>query len=147
MLELAMFISITGFLWGLGPIFDKVALNYFSSENATFLRAVVGAIFVSFFILIAGNPKAIISEFNIRGFAAIIGSAVVGFGGVYTFYRVINLPQSQVSTAYAIALAICPVVTAILAHIYFGENLFKLTKISGLLFIVVGIFLVANQKL
>ena len=86
------------------------------------------------------------NEFNIKGFLAIVGSGVVGFGGVYTFYRVINIPGAQVSTAYAIALAICPVVTAILAHILFGENLFKLSKISGLLFIVIGIFLVANQK-
>lgn len=146
MLELVMYISITGVLWGLGPIFDKFALNYFSSENAIFLRVLSGAVMVTIIAIIIGNPRSVVSEFNIKGFAAIVGSALVGFGGVYTFYRVINLPDAQVSTAYAIALAICPVITAILAHILFGENLFKLTKISGLLFIVLGIFLVANQK-
>ena len=146
MFELVVFISFTGVLWGLGPIFDKFALHYFSSENAVFLRVLSGAVIVSLFTLIAGHPKAIVNEFNIKGFLAIVGSGVVGFGGVYTFYRVINIPGAQVSTAYAIALAICPVVTAILAHILFGENLFKLSKISGLLFIVIGIFLVANQK-
>ena len=142
-MELALLITLTGVLWGMGPVFDKIALGYFSSENTIFLRVMSGAVIITLFTVLFGNVKSIPSEFNIKGMAAVVASGMVGFGGVYAFYRVINNHGAQISISYAIALAICPVVTAICAHFFFGESILRVTKIAGLFFIVAGIYLMA----
>ena len=146
MIEIALLIALTGTLWGVGPIFDKTAISYFSNENTIFLRVLSGMVFITIFTLVFGNPGAILSEFHWKGMLAVLGSAIAGFMGVYTFYRVISIPGASISTSYAIALAICPIVTAILANIFYGEALFQKAKIFGILFIVIGIFLVSKEQ-
>lgn len=143
-MEVVILLILTGFLWGLGPIFDKYGLVSFSSENALFIRVISSAIIISIFFLLS-TPKTIIREFNLWAMIALIGSGLVGFGGVYTFYRLIHIPGVQVARCYAISLAICPLVTAILAYIFYGEQILKPIKLIGIILIMGGIYLLSYQ--
>jgi uncharacterized membrane protein len=145
-MQIYLLITLTGIFWGLGPVFDKTALKYFSEENALLIRVLTSAVLISIFAVIFGHPQNILSEYNWRGLIAIILSGIVGFAGVYTFYRVISIPGASISTNYAVALAICPIVTAIGANIFYGETLFEKAKIIGILLICTGIFLVSSNK-
>lgn len=144
-MEMAFLIILTGFLWGIGPIFDKYALNSFSSNNAVFIRVISAAFVISILFLLSA-PRSIVREFNLLAVMALIGSGLVGFGGVYTFYRVIQMPGVQVAKSYAISLAICPLVTAILAYIFYGEQILKPIKIIGIILLMGGIYLLSYQS-
>ena len=145
-MEVALLIIMTGFFWGLGPIMDKYGLASFSPENAILIRIISAAVLISSLVFVISNPRSIVREFNLPAFLALVGSGIVGFAGVYTFYRVIQIPGVQVAKSYAISLAVCPLVTAILAYIFYSEPIFRPVKIGGLVFVALGIYLLSYQS-
>jgi len=145
-MEIAILLLTVGVLWGIGPVLDKYSLRYFSSENVIFLRILSAIVMISIFFFTVSNPRNIIREFDWRGMAAVAGSALVGFSGVYVFLRLINAPDAPVAKYYAIALAISPVITAILAYVFFSEPILKPIKIIGIFLIAGGIYLLSYQS-
>ena len=145
-MEVAVLILIVGVLWGVGPVLDKYSLYYFSSESVIFLRILSAVVMISIFFFSVSNPRNMVREFDWRGLAAIAGSAFVGFAGVYVWLRLINTQDAPIARYYAIALAISPIVTAVLAYFLFAEPILKPIKILGLLMIVGGIYILSYQS-
>jgi drug/metabolite transporter (DMT)-like permease len=144
--EIIILIATAGILWGIGPILDKYSLRYFSPENAIFLRILSAVIMITTFFFSVSNPKSILNEFNWRGALAVVASGFAGFVGVYIFMRLLRVPDAPVAKYYAIALAISPIVTAILAYFLFAEPILKPIKILGIMLIVGGIYILSYQS-
>ena len=135
-----LFIVLTVLFWGVAPLFDKFALKSADPLTGLVVRsiAVLVAIIVAFNFFAKGTfssalrlPLKTIILFSLSGIFA-------GFLGMLTYYSAVKkLPISVV-------VPLCstyPLIAALLGMILLKEG-FSLPKLIGVIFIVIGVWLV-----
>ena len=126
--------------WGGGAICDKLAVRDLSALGVLLVRSMIAVAALS----IWGAAAGVLREVATIGFAPvawiIAGSLSSQVFGQFMYYRALKVaPVSQVVPV----TASFPLVTVALAMIFLGEKMTG-AKLLGVVFIVVGIVLVAG---
>lgn len=131
-------VLLTAIVWGISPIFDKVALKSVDPILTLSIRMMSSGVILFVYLLIVGKTKEI-ANISIKSISAILISAILSGVLGYTFYFK-ALSTGNVSKVVPL-VATYPLFASIIAVLFLGES-FTLTKFLGIAFIVFGIALI-----
>ncbi|MBU2567247.1 MAG: EamA family transporter [Elusimicrobia bacterium] len=134
-----MLLVVTSILWGVAPIFDKMALSSgITPFQGTAVRNMIIAVILMISALLTGKATSLflISPRSLIFLAA--SGIVAGCLGVFTFYKALQL--SETSRIVPLA-ATYPLVTAILSIVFLKETL-TWERFLGTILIIIGIWFV-----
>lgn len=130
-------VLLTAFVWGLSPIFDKIALKAVDTTLALAIRMTISGVILFVYLLFANKAKDIVN-IPLKSFGAIIISAILSgvLGYIFYFKALSNYNVSKVVPM----VSVYPLVASIIAVIFLGEA-FSFTKFLGIILIVLGIII------
>lgn len=132
------FALMTAVVWGIVPILEKMGLTKIAPIPGLIIRCfgvMIGAAILVIFntqafkIALKAEPRTI--------FFLVIGGFMASIVGQIFFYNA--LKSGEASRVVPIA-GIYPLVSFVLGVIFLGES-FTLTKVGGIVFVVLGLFL------
>lgn len=136
------------FFWGLNPVFYRVLLD----NNINYISILLCTSFLYFitlliFILISKKHQNYIKndiiKFNNK--KLILGAIIMGIGGFlaqYSYLYVIKYDKLHIS---AVLSACYPIVTVLLAYLYYNE-IISFYRLSGIILVISGIFVINISK-
>lgn len=129
---------ITLFFWGIAPIFGKLGLAKISPYTALAVRSFIVAIIMLIILLIRGDMgdlvKIDLKSMAFIGLEGIFASLI----GHFAYYYALKLGETSRIVPIAAAF---PMITVIAAAIFLSEKI-TILKGSGIILILVGIFLI-----
>jgi transporter family protein len=136
--EFSLFIAMAVIFWGLAPIFSKLGLKKLDPMLALTIRTLVIAVIMLVVCAVTGKIADIghvrskdILLISAEGiFAAILGQ--------FAYYAALKLGDAS---KVAPLVAVYPAVTVLAAILFLGEKL-TWNKVTGLVIIIVGIFII-----
>lgn len=137
-MEVAIFIILTAFLWGIAPIFDKMALKNSMPFAGLVVRSVIVTVLLIIFTFISGKFKEVINIDVKSVIYYTLSGLTAGCIGVFTYYKALQISPTSKIVPLA---ATYPFVTAVLSLLFLGEHL-TLTRFIGIILIIAGIMLV-----
>ena len=126
--------------WGIGPYFDKRALEFYDNNNAFMLRVFFSGIGALLLLLITylGNKRSLKIEY--KGLKFIIFSSLLTvFLGTYFYYKAMS--KSKSTTLVVLISYVLPLVIITLISHYLLKEKINSGMIIGLLIIITGIVL------
>jgi len=133
-----MFLVITVFVWGLAPIFDKVAVEGTSPFIGNIYRSLTIAAIMIAIAVFSGEIK-VVFRMPVKNVLFYVGSGALAGGiGVVTYYKAMQLAPSSKVVPIAAAY---PLVTAVLSMLFLGEKI-SFERFAGIILIITGIYLV-----
>ncbi|MBO2532588.1 transporter family protein [Planifilum fulgidum] len=128
--------------FGIAPLFEKLGLARTDPTIALFIRAFVTMVFTLGFLVASGN----IAAFAKTDFRSVIYVILGGVFGVlfaqYFYFRA--LENGEVGRVMPIVGSF-PVVAFLFSVLVFGEAV-TLSKVAGIILVVVGVILLGNQS-
>jgi transporter family protein len=137
-MKVALLLFVTMLLWGIAPIFDKLAIMRANAFVGTTVRTAIVAVILVVAVAASGRTKEML---NIDPKALLyftLSGVIAGCLGVYTYYAALKLGETSKIVPLA---ASYPLVTAVLSVFFLGEA-FSLVRLIGVVLIVAGIWLV-----
>ena len=126
--------------WGIGPYFDKRALEFYDNNNAFMLRVFFAGIGALFLLLITYSKNKHNLKMEYKGLKFIIFSALLTvFLGTYFYYKAMS--KSKSTTLVVLISYVLPLVIITLISHYLLKEKINLGMIIGLLIIIIGIVL------
>ena len=125
-------------IWGLNPIFEKISLNTASPLSVITIRFVFTTCCLLIFVLATGRFHQVFSVDKMTLFWILLSGVVGGMIGLFLYLTALKMDNA--STIIPI-IASFPMFTAIYAYFILKEEL-SLTKIIGILFVVLGAILI-----
>ncbi len=129
---------VTLFFWGIAPIFGKLGLAKINPYTALAIRSFIVAIIMLIVLLARGNfgelAKIDLKSIAYIGLEGIFASLI----GHFAYYYALKLGETSRIVPIAAAF---PIITVIAAAIFLSEKI-TLLKGSGILLILVGVFLI-----
>ncbi|MFH1621564.1 MAG: EamA family transporter [Candidatus Omnitrophota bacterium] len=130
---------LSAIVWGIVPILEKIGLNKVHPDTGLFLRCfgvILGAIILITFKF--SSLKLELAAVSTKTVLFLVsGGFLASFIAQMFFYRALKLGEASVVVPVA---AIYPLIAFILALIFLGEK-FTLTKLFGLIFVLLGVML------
>jgi len=137
-MNVTMFLVITVFVWGLAPIFDKVAVEGTSPFIGNIYRSFTIAAIMIAIAVFSGEIK-VVFRMPVKNILFYVGSGALAGGiGVVTYYKAMQLAPSSKVVPIAAAY---PLVTAVLSMLFLGEKI-SFERFAGIILIITGIYLV-----
>jgi len=132
---------LTAILWGVPPLFDKIALGTISSPILAVAIRSLALTIVSFGILVGIGDMESFSSLTWKNTTTLVsGGMVGGLLGLWAYFEAIKCGEAS---GVASITAIYPVVTFILSLLLLNESL-SWEKFLGIIFVVVGVFLIGK---
>jgi len=123
--------------WGIGSFIAKLATNRIGTRS--FFFDLLGyAVTAAIFSIVMFKPTYIYSTEKVGAFLGFIAGATGAFGGIAFYYL---LTKKDASMAVPLT-ALYPALTVLLAILFLRESI-TLTKVLGILFSLVAIFLLS----
>lgn len=134
--------ATTVVLWGLIPIFDKVALGAAPASPLVgiAIRAAAVAVVAVPLAALAGDGAAAVRAMPAKAIAAYVASGVISLLlAQYAYYAL--LKQADVSRVFPFLFAAAPIVTMAVGALYLGETLSVKQLVGAALVIGGGLLL------
>lgn len=134
----ALLALLVACIWGINPIFEKLALKNTSPFSVITIRFIFTAVILIFYTLVAGRYEELI-KVDSRSLSWIFLSGLVG-GLIGLFIFFVALKQEDTSKILPI-IAAFPMFTALFAYVLLGETI-SLKRAIGILFVIIGVVLI-----
>jgi len=125
----ALLALLVACIWGINPIFEKLALKNTSPFSVITIRFIFTAVILMFYTLVAGRYEELI-KVDSRSLSWIFLSGLVG-GLIGLFIFFVALKQEDTSKILPI-IAAFPMFTALFAYVLLGETI-SLKRAIGIL--------------
>ena len=134
---LALLIIITVLLWGTTPILEKIALKNASPLAGLTIRNTAVTLIMWIYVILSGKISVLRTVGTSTGSLFILTGVMAGMIGMFTYFEALRMEATSRIVPLA---ATYPLVTALLAFFVLGEKI-SLTRFAGIVFIVIGIYL------
>lgn len=135
-----LFALLAALSFGIAPLFEKLGLARVDPTVALFIRAFITTVFTFGFLLATGNI-ADIARADLRSVIYVILGGVFGVLFAQYFYFK-ALEHGEVGRVMPIVGSF-PVIAFLFSAAIFGEAV-TLTKLAGIILVVVGVILLGN---
>jgi len=135
-----IYLGILSIFWGIAFLFAKVAVEGFTPITLTATRVTIGAIIVGLITLkIGGKFPSDIKNWILCAF--------IGITGIIAPFSLLNWGlQYANSNVAAIFMALVPIMTLILAHIFTHDEKFTWPKLAGIICGLAGILVLFSDS-
>ena len=126
--------------WGIGPYFDKRALEFYNNNNVFMLRVMFSGFVALILFLITYSRNKDNLKSNFKGLKFVIYSSILTiFIGTYFYYKAMSKAKS--TTLVVLISYVLPLIFITLISHYLLKEKINLGMIIGLLIIITGIVL------
>ena len=134
----ALIAIIVACIWGINPIFEKLALKNVTPYSVITIRFIFTAVCLAAFTLMSGRLDELVRVDGRSLFWIILSGLLGGLIGLFLFF--VALKQEDTSKVVPI-VATFPMFTALYAYFLLGEAI-TLKRLIGIMFVVLGVILI-----
>jgi transporter family protein len=131
-----IFISSTILLWGISPIFDKMALKTIDPVLAVSIRMMIAGLIMFLYVVMFKKIK-VIRNLSLKSILFFVASSSLSLLGFVFYFKALS---GGYTSKIVPAVATYPLVTAIIAFLVMKES-FSVKKLIAIILIVSGVAL------
>ncbi len=134
---LALFAAL---LWGIAPLFDRIAIVNISPLSANFIRALASFSILLVYVFVSDNAGQILNVSPRSIFFLVMAGVMAGAIAGIAYYQSLKM----IGAAKTVPLtSVYPLITVVLAIIFLGERV-SVQVFLGAILIVAGVILVSG---
>ncbi len=131
-----IFIGLTIVLWGISPVFDKMALKTIEPVLAVAIRMMIAGSIMFLYILFFEKIK-IIKKISVKYIILFVISSSFSLLGFVFYFKALS---GGYASKIVPAVATYPLLTAVIAFVFMKES-FSVKKLAGIVLIISGVIL------
>mgnify|MGYP001193227739 CR=1 FL=1 len=131
------FIGLTVLLWGISPVFDKMALNAIEPVLAVAVRMMTAGFLMFAYCVIFGKTKTV-RNLSLKSVMLFIAASSFSLLGFVFYFKALS---AGFASKVVPAAATYPLFTSIIAFLFMKEK-FTFKKLIAVIFIVAGVALI-----
>jgi len=132
-----LFIGVTIVLWGISPVFDKMALNAIDPVLAVAIRMMTAGSIMFVYVLIF-NKTEVIKKLDLKSIVLFITASSFSLLGFVFYFKALS---GGFASKIVPAAATYPLFTSMIAFLIMKES-FSMKKLIAIIFIVTGVALI-----
>lgn len=132
-----LFIGFTIVLWGISPVFDKMALNAINPVLAVAIRMMAAGSIMFAYVLIF-NKAEVIKKLDLKSVILFVTASSFSLLGFVFYFKALS---GGFASKIVPAAATYPLFTSMIAFLIMKES-FSMKKLIAIIFIVTGVALI-----
>lgn len=131
------FIGLTIILWGISPVFDKMALNAIDPVLAVAIRMMAAGSIMFIYVFIF-NKAEVIKKLDLKSIILFVTASSFSLLGFVFYFKALS---GGFTSKIVPAAATYPLFTSIIAFLIMKEP-FSIKKLAAIIFIITGVALI-----
>lgn len=133
--------ALTVFCWGLGAVFDKLALGHLPPREVFVARLYVAFTLLLIPMIVVWEPTRVaLMRSDRRVLFYLLGSVVFTYGGMFIYYKALVLGEASRIVPFT---ATYPLLVFLLALIFLKES-FSISALIGVFLVAGGAYLLSQ---